>query len=178
MDSEIRTHLNTLMAELVDGDRSVLNEVYSLLWPVIAAFCRKTLGYADAQDAAQQALLKLFDQAATFDRRRDVVTWALAVAAWEVRTVRKRHERSKLALYDDAHAADDAKDPEWEIAERELIEAACSVLGQLSGNDQETLISTFSEEAPEGVAGATFRKRRERALVRLRTAWRRIYASE
>lgn len=178
MDSETRIHLNTLMAQLADGDRTVLNDVYSLLWPIISAFCGKTLSYADAQDAAQQALLKLFDQAAAFDRDRDVVTWALSVAAWEVRTVRKRHERSKLALFDDALATGNAKDPEWEMAERQLVEAALSVLGQLSNSDQETLISTFSEDAPEGVAGATFRKRRERALVRLRTAWRRIYASE
>jgi len=39
------------------------------------------------------------------------------------------------------------------------------------------LLATFHEERPERIAGATFRKRRERALVRLRDAWSRIYVS-
>jgi hypothetical protein len=40
-----------------------------------------------------------------------------------------------------------------------------------------TLLATYFENgAPTSVAGATLRKRRERALTRLRAAFRRIYA--
>ena len=68
-------------------------------------------------------------------------------------------------------------DPEGLNAERQIVEAAQQVLGQLSVQDQETLLATFHEENPNEVAGATFRKRRERALTRLRAAWSRIYVS-
>ena len=47
-------------------------------------------------------------------------------------------------------------------------------MGTLSDADQETLVSTYWETAPAG-SGATFRKRRERAITRLRDAFRRIY---
>lgn len=177
MDSAARTHLNELMVRLADGDRSVFDEVYASLWPVISTFCSKTLGRADAEDAAQQALLKVFDQASQFERDRDVVTWALSIAVWEVRTIRKRQIRSKtsdLAQFDPVSATDS---PELLTAERQITDAALEVLGQLSAADQATLLATFNEEAPEGVGGATFRKRRERAMARLKVAWRRVYAS-
>jgi DNA-directed RNA polymerase specialized sigma24 family protein len=165
------------MARLADGDRSVFDEVYTVLWPIISAFCGRTLSNADAEDAAQQALLKVFDQATQFDRERDVVTWALSIAVWEVRTIRKRYQRSKTSDLAECELPSAAENPELLTADRQIMGAALDVLGQLSAADQATLLATFSEEAPEGVGGATFRKRRERAMTRLKTAWRRVYAS-
>jgi RNA polymerase sigma-70 factor (ECF subfamily) len=63
---------------------------------------------------------------------------------------------------------------EDELVERDLVRAAVDALGQLSSEDQETLLATFSEEAAS-VTGATLRKRRQRALERLKTAFRRLY---
>jgi DNA-directed RNA polymerase specialized sigma24 family protein len=177
MDSAARHRLNELMARLADGDRSAFDEVYAGLWPVVAAFCSRTLSHADAEDAAQQSLLKVFDQAANYERNRDGVTWALSIAMWEVRTIRKRHARSKMSDLDDFELPLNTESPEQLTADRQITDAAIAVLGQLSPEDQATLMATFNEEAPDGVGHATFRKRRERALGRLKLAWRRVYAN-
>jgi RNA polymerase sigma-70 factor (ECF subfamily) len=54
------------------------------------------------------------------------------------------------------------------------MQAARHALGELSPQDRETLVATFWEEATN-VTGATLRKRRERALTRLRDAFKRLY---
>lgn len=177
MDVSTRKHLTQLMTRLADGERSVFDEVYAALWPIISAFCSKTLPRADAEDAAQQALVKLFDQAASFDRDRDAVTWALSIAVWEVRTMRRRYQRAKTAELLETDMAAVGESPETLTEQRQLTEAARAALGQLSSADQETLRATFAEQGSPGVTGATFRKRRERALARLKVAWRRVYAS-
>ena len=177
MDAAARQVLSQLMIRLADGDRSVFDDVYAQLWPIVTAFCGKTLSVADAEDAAQQALLKVFDRAATFERDRDALTWALSIAVWEVKTIRKRYQRNKTTALEEQPLPTAYDDPEGLNAERQIVEGAQQVLGQLSAQDQETLLATFHEENPDVVAGATFRKRRERALTRLRAAWSRIYAS-
>ena len=60
------------------------------------------------------------------------------------------------------------------MAQRELVRAALAAMGELSTEDRETLVATFWEEAAS-VTGATFRKRRERALKRLRDTFKRLY---
>jgi RNA polymerase sigma-70 factor (ECF subfamily) len=177
MEPAARQQLTALMARLADGDRSAFDTVYADLWPIVSAFCARALPAADAEDAAQQALLKVFDQAATFERERDALTWSLSIAAWEIRTIRKRQARSKTSTLEEHPLPSIVDDPEELTAERQIVEAARQVLGQLSELDQQTLLATFNEESTGAVASATFRKRRERALLRLREAWSRIYAS-
>ena len=63
---------------------------------------------------------------------------------------------------------------EEELAQRELMLAAIDALGELSEQDREALVATFWEEATN-VTGATLRKRRERALTRLRDTFKRLY---
>lgn len=164
-----------MMVRLADGDRSAFDGAYALLWPALLAFCKRALLPSDAEDAAQLALLKVFDRAATFQRDKDALTWAITIAAWEVRTTRKRHVRSRSTSIDADEQVSPAKDPERAAAERELVEAAQAVLGSLSQDDRATLAATLAEEAPAGVSGAAFRKRRERAMTRLKEAWRRIH---
>jgi RNA polymerase sigma-70 factor, ECF subfamily len=57
---------------------------------------------------------------------------------------------------------------------RELVQAAVGALGELSPEDREALIATYWEEAAS-VSGAALRKRRERALKRLRDTFKRLY---
>lgn len=52
--------------------------------------------------------------------------------------------------------------------------APLDALGNLSALDRETLTATFWEEAAT-TSGATLRKRRERALDRLRESFRKLY---
>ena len=42
---------------------------------------------ADAADAAQEAMQKVFTRAHQYDPTRHALPWALAIAAWECRTV-------------------------------------------------------------------------------------------
>src|SRR3954467_10338343 len=82
------------MLAAADGDRAALDPLFHALWPRCVAFAERMLGdRALAEDCAQDALVKLFGQLDRFDRERDALTWALAIATWEARTVRRRRAR-------------------------------------------------------------------------------------
>ena len=166
--------LDTLMARLAEGDRSVFTEVFRRLWPPALRLCESLIGNeADAADAAQQAMVKIFERASDYDKVRPALPWALAIAAWECRTLRRwrqrRHEASAKEVEQGAGAGG-----EHELVSRDLLRAAVTSLGELSELDRETLLATFWDE-DSSAAGATLRKRRERALVRLRSTFRRLY---
>lgn len=177
MDADARKRVNALMIRLADGDRSVFDEVYAALWLVITAFCGKMLAGADAEDATQQALLKIFSRASTFDRTGDAFTWAVTIASWEVRTIQKQVSRARTTSLGSQEPADPAESVETILSREQLVAAARQVLGTLSEMDQQTLVASFNDENPTSIPGATFRKRRERALARLREAWRRVYGN-
>jgi RNA polymerase sigma-70 factor (ECF subfamily) len=167
------------MEHLADGDRAAAGEVFRALWPLVHAFCRRAVGEVDdADDAAQAAMVKIFAEAPAYDRGRSVIPWARAIASWECRTLQRRHERRRQeGIEAAAQVADPGASPEETLALQQMQQAAWAVLSQLSGSDQETLLAAFSSEARDrfGVPDATFRKRRERALERLRQAWRRLH---
>lgn len=167
------------MIRLADGDRAAFDPVYSALLPVVETFCRRLLGAGpDAEDAAQHALIKIFEQAGAFDPARDALAWALSIAAWECRTVRRRRARSRAVGEEHLEpVCCGGPSPEDQAIARDLEKAALAILGGLSPSDRETLIATFEGERDGSIALATFRKRRERALARLREAWRRVYGS-
>ncbi|MFZ5894606.1 MAG: RNA polymerase sigma factor [Myxococcota bacterium] len=172
MSNEANPDLDALVARLADGDRSAFTEAFQILWPRVRDLCRSMLkNEADAADAAQQALEKILTRSGEYDRARPALPWALGIAAWECRTaLRKRVRRRE-------HSDEFAPDPEQseeDFAERQLIQRAAQAMGELSQMDQETLVATFFDEAA-GASGATLRKRRERALTRLRDAFRRLY---
>jgi RNA polymerase sigma-70 factor (ECF subfamily) len=177
VDATTRTKIDDALARLADGDRSAFDPVFRALWPVVLALCTRMLGSgADAEDAAQQAMFKMFDRIDEYDRDRSGVSWALGVAAWECRAARtKRARRREDGAAECPEGASDTPSPEAVMTERELIAAAREILDSLSVGEQETLPATF-EEWPEA-SGTTFRKRRERAMARLRNAWRRIYGT-
>ena len=169
------------MRRLADGDRASFDDVFAALWPAVRTFCARWLGDgADADDAAQQAIVKLFDRAGCFDRDGDALAWAIAVATFECRTVRKKRTRARrrgeVGL--DEHANDlphDAPTAEDAMMTRELEAAATEALGALSADDRETIRAAMTGERDPTVAPATFRKRKERAFDRLRAAWRRSH---
>lgn len=120
-------------------------------------------------------MIKVFARVSSFDRERDALTWALAIAAWECRTVaRRRGRRREDDISRAAHLAADSPRLDDELSSRQLAAAATAVLGTLRPEDVETVLAAVSDEpaARDGIAPATFRKRLERAVGRLRTAWR------
>jgi RNA polymerase sigma-70 factor, ECF subfamily len=169
-----RRRLNELVARLADGDREAFHPVFLSLAPLLRRFARQRLTAEEAEDVAQEALVKLFAQAARFDRSRDALAWALGIAAWEIRTVlRKRQRRREQAL--DAPTLESRPDraptPEDTAIARSQDAALEDALRTLSPRDQEALRAYACEERTLGVPPATFRKRVERGLTRLRRSF-------
>jgi RNA polymerase sigma-70 factor (ECF subfamily) len=140
----------------------------------LAARC---LPSGDAEDAAQEALLRVFARASEFDPGRDALAWILGVAAWQIRTQRtKRRRRREDALDDAAARRDPAGSPEDAAIDRDRTAALDRALAQMIPSDAETLIAYARGERPD-LPGPTFRKRVERALARLRHRWRITHGS-
>ena len=173
MSTDPKAQLDSLLVQLAEGDRAAFTVVFQILWPPVLRLCRSMLkNDADAADAAQQALEKVLTRCGDYDRKRPAMPWALAIAAWECRTfARKRARRREIP---EEQAPEARVGSEDELEQRDLMEAATHALGELSPQDRETLVATFWEEATN-VTGATLRKRRERALTRLRDAFKRLY---
>jgi len=179
MNRSGRAALSVLLARMAGGDRSVQREVFDAVWPVMREFCRRYLGGpGDAEDAAQQAVIRMFEQAADYDVTRDGLAWALEISLWECRTLTRRRQRSREgALSAVALAvADGAPGPDAEAERRDLEAALGSALQDLSDDDRRALVGGLTG-AEAGIAPATWRKRRERALSRLKLLWRTQHES-
>jgi RNA polymerase sigma-70 factor (ECF subfamily) len=175
MDAEGRRQIQAWMVQFADGDRGAFQPLFDALWPVLLAFTSRALdARADAEDAAQQAMLKIFSRIADFDRTRDGVSWAMGIAGYEVMTVRKRGARRREA----GPGAFDRLEHEGATVEDRAIAAelrhiALELFGGLSARDRAALAHAFTGEPPP--TDETSRKRRARALDRLRAAWRRAH---
>src|SRR5256885_14287747 len=100
-----------------DGDRAAIEPLFQALWPSVVAYATRFVGDAAlAEDCAQDALVKLFGQLDRYDRERDALTWALAIATWECRTQRRRIARRA----EQAEAADTPVDGAAALEDREL----------------------------------------------------------
>jgi len=90
-------------------------------------------------------------------------------------TQRKRQQRRRETLVGDAMPESRASAPSVEdaIIQAEVRAALAEALGQLSAEDLEQL--GLHEATRLGPATPAMRKRRQRALDRLRTIWRHIY---
>jgi RNA polymerase sigma-70 factor (ECF subfamily) len=173
MDAAQRRELQELLVRLADGDRAAFPPAFTLLWPVTRGFARSFLrDAAGAEDAAQQALVRVFLRAAEFDTSRPALPWVIGIVANECRTLRRKTQRRREGPLAVAEAqADSAASPEEDAARRDLERAALSVLEGLPSADVETILAHVGEAERPDVPAPTFRKRLERALKRLRRAW-------
>lgn len=167
--------LNEGFARLADGDRAAAEPVFRQLWPVVSSFALQALkDESRAQDVAQQALMKLFEQASRFDPKKDALAWALEITAWEIRSERRRIQRSREDPWDVAAEAVAPNDPEMSAYRAQLVDALSEAFSFLSANDRQTLSTVLLETAPP-VTGATWRKRKQRALTRFKEIWRKVH---
>jgi RNA polymerase sigma factor (sigma-70 family) len=175
MDAAQRRELQEAMARLAEGDRTAFHPVFETAWPMVRAFARTALGLtADAEDAAQQALLKIFERASEFDRGREALPWILGVVANECRTIRRRTGRRREEPLEGAlEPLALGPSPEEGAVTKDLERALRQVLGSLPKADVETLLLALGEAGGQAspVPASTFRKRLERARKRLRAAW-------
>jgi RNA polymerase sigma-70 factor (ECF subfamily) len=160
-----REALRSHLARAADGDRAALEPAFTQLHPFVLAFCRRVLGPDGAEDAAQEALVTLFGRLGDYDAARDPVPWVLAFASNACRTARRRTVRRREAPDPPERATEG--DPEGDLLAAELREAVRDTLATLSALDAETLALAMGDRP----AGATFRKRLERASARFRAAW-------
>ncbi len=167
-----RAEIQALLTRLGDGDRTAVEPAFRALLPIVRRFSARALGAgADADDAAQEALVKIFEEAASFDRARDGLAWTLAIASYECRTVRRRVQRRREEGIDaGAFVSSGNVNPEEAAVERDLEAAVREVLGAMRDEDARAVFAAIADARPAG--DATFRKRLERALKRLRVAWR------
>jgi RNA polymerase sigma-70 factor, ECF subfamily len=167
-----RSALQEQLTALARGERAAFDPLFRRLWPLLRGFARRLLPAEEADDAAQEALLRIFRRASEFDPARDALAWTLGIAAWQVRThrtnARRRREEGAGAL---PEREDPAGSPEEQAAAGELAAALERALAELPPGDAATLLAYAREERPD-LPGATFRKRVERALGRLRALWR------
>lgn len=162
------------MSAAADGDRAAVDPLFAMLWPIVASFATRYLGDRTlAEDVAQDALVKLFGQLDRYDRDRDALTWALTHATWQCRTAKRQRGRRREAPEADEQSSA-AQDGRATLEQRELVRSALDTLASLNAPDRDALVAmlTDDDELRRALAPATFRKRIERALVRLRISWR------
>jgi len=127
--------------------------VFRALWPPVRTYCERVLGHgADADDAAQQAMEKVFAEAVRYDRSRRALPWAVTIALWSAEpsaAVASENElsRSRWAT----EVASFRATPEQAAIDRDLLEAASSIFDQLSPSDRDVLRHTLEEVARSAV---------------------------
>ncbi|MFN0252191.1 MAG: RNA polymerase sigma factor [Kofleriaceae bacterium] len=167
-----REQLDRWMTAAADGERAAIDPLFAALWPIAVRFATRFVGDpALAEDCAQEALVRLFGQLSSYDRERDALTWALTHVVWQARTARRSRERRREVGESVEH---DVVDGAAVLEERELVRAALIALESLGARDIEIISAALTDdnELRRALAPATFRKRLERALARLRTSWR------
>jgi RNA polymerase sigma-70 factor (ECF subfamily) len=178
MDRAAREDLDRCLARLQDGDRDAFEPVFARVFPLLrrfaAAACKNG---ADAEDVAQAALLRVYSQAHRYDRKRDGLAWIAGIAAYEIKSHRKRVERRRESEV----VLENVPAPgamEEDMIAQQLIASVREVLGTLSAQDEEAILAAAELCPRPAIAAATFRKRLERALMRLRHAWREKHGVE
>ena len=69
MDGQQRQRVHHAIVRLAEGDRDAFACVFEELWPELLAFTRRAMpGSPDAEDLAQQALLKVFSRISSSTR--------------------------------------------------------------------------------------------------------------
>lgn len=161
------------MSRVISGDRRAFDLLFTALWPSVHRFCISLLlEEADADDAAQLVMEKLFVQAHRYNPEYPVMAWALAIARWECKTILRRRARSRTGPLFDTQSHLDQSD----LAERtELHEAVMWAISELSAADQGVIMESFWADDLAPTRDAAFRKRKQRAMERLRKAWRQLY---
>ena len=177
MTDEQRRDIHAAMVRLAHGDRDAFGLVFDGLWPHVHGFVMRAMpGNPDAEDLAQQTLLKIFARISDFDTGRDGVAWAFGIASYEIKTLRRQVQRRREVPDEDGmDRPARAHTPEEVAIDRDLRAALIAALGELAAADRAALLN----EGPDGsssLSPSAWRKRRQRALERLRAVWRKRHA--
>lgn len=172
MNHTAASTLQALLSRLALGDRAACDPAFELLWPIVRRFAERALGGApEAEDAAQDILVKVFARVAQYDASQNALPWVLSIAAYECKTYRQKRRRNKVVTGVDSDAIEPSSDPEQTVIARDLDAALREAVQALSPNDQLALKAVLDEQREDAMS-ATLRKQLSRALARLRVIWR------
>jgi RNA polymerase sigma-70 factor (ECF subfamily) len=163
-----RVAIQRLAIAAADGDRAAIEPLFRALWAPLVRYATRFLGDAAlAEDVVQESLTRLFGQLDRFDPDRDALAWAFTHVTWNARTARRTCERRREA----GAPPDGAVHPSYE--DRDLVRAALATLETLPDRDREIIAAEITGDTAlrDELAPATFRKRLERAVARLRASW-------
>lgn len=172
--------LDAMFARLATGDRTAIARCFQVSYPMVHRFCSRLLGSgADADDATQQALKQVFERASTYDPSRRALPWVLEIATWEVRTIRRRGWRTsqRQVAEVDEHITSELVDPETTVMSRQVLSVLEELTSSLSESERDTLRQIVTRElglGPETGSDATYRKRKERVLTKVRSLLRNL----
>lgn len=176
-----------LVAKAVDGDQDALAELLQRVQdPVYRLALRMTGSPADAEDAAQEILIRVMTRLSSFRGEASLITWAYRIGINHLINLRRRPPMENLTFEGyrqdllDGLAAPDHTDPDSRLLADEvrllctqaLLQCldrpgrAAYVVGEvlgLSGEDAAWVL---------GVSPPTYRKRLERARRQVREAMR------
>jgi RNA polymerase sigma factor (sigma-70 family) len=168
MTREERSAIHALFVRFADGERAAFDPLFAALWPILRAFVARSLPESEVEDVAQEAVVKVFARIEQYDDRRDGLAWALTIASFEVLSARKRIARRREAAIE-PEVMSSSTSPEMEASHRELLEALERYLGHIDEIDR---VAIEAELRGAIARGERDRKRRWRALDRLRRFWR------
>ncbi|MEZ4236671.1 MAG: sigma factor [Myxococcota bacterium] len=140
--------------------------MYEAAAPRVDGVCARILGPGpDAADAAQRTLLRVFEQVHRFDPTRgSAMAWILTTATLQARTVRRSRGRRAAREVEVDALAFAAPLAERDDPRAELL----ALVALLDPADRETVLAAIGDRPRPQTAAATFRKRLQRALARLR----------
>jgi RNA polymerase sigma-70 factor, ECF subfamily len=121
---------NALVAAAQGGDRNALDQLLRRHYDRIHAVCARVAGGSrDADDACQEALIKIVRSLPRFDGRSTFSTWAYRIAMnASLDELRKRNRRPTLHTADEEHRPEavdpDAAAPIDQFSDRLLLDDA------------------------------------------------------
>ena len=178
--------VEVLVARAQDGDRAALETVIGAIRDRVYNLALRMLWHpADAEDATQEILVRVVTHLGSFRGESAFHTWVYRVAANYLLTTRKRRaEREELTFARfaeqlDAGLGPEVSDPATDVEQRLLVEEVklgCTH-GMLLCLDRDHRLAyilgeVFELASPQaaailGIAPATYRKRLERARMRI-----------
>lgn len=172
MDEASRQRIDDALARLSRGERAAFDEAFALVEPALSKFIALHLREPDeSADALQNTLLKVFSRVSDYRPGTNALAWVFTLAAFEIATVRRRrlrHERQQLQL-----AASPIGGGQPSSLEPPPLLQLDRLLEQLSPEDRSLLLPDDG-----GPRAPRERKRKQRALERLKNLWRSIHGND
>lgn len=171
------TVVKDLIIRLSQGDQRAFTPLFELLWPVVLKYFQHfAICLDDAEDAAQEVLLKVFHERTRFNPTKNGIAWVLSIARFEALTFRQSRRRRKEESFEELSWVE-GTEPAGEdvILQREIRHSLARAVEQLSSRDRAIWQDLVGDDLGTRVpADACARKRKQRVLERLEVAWRKF----